>query len=497
MVKRKTPLELFGQLFIDLHKSKLWEDGKMISDAVPNSDPKHIINRYKSEKDKEGFDLKLFFKTHFTLSLGQDSGFISDNALTAEEHIHSLWVVLVRPDDADELGSSRISLPYPYLVPGGRFNEIYYWDSYFTMLGLKEHGKLKTIESLVDNFAWLIDTYGFIPNGSRSYFLSRSQPPFFSLMVELLAESKGLSVYHNYYSALVTEYEYWMDRQNIYSGHLVEVEGGVLNRYHDNDPSARQEMYGDDLRLQESSKRPPSDFFTDIRAACESGWDFSSRWFRDFRTLSSIRTSELLPLDLNCLMYYLEVTLAKISAFKNDSAVYQKYMQQAEARRALIQSYFWNERLSCYTDYDTQAKTQVDHLNLSMVYPLFFGLATNKQAELVAQLLEKRLLRAGGLLTTELYSGQQWDAPNGWAPLQWMAVKGLDNYGHKKLAREVASRWVALNESVYKSCGKFVEKYNVEDISLEAGGGEYKVQDGFGWSNGVYVVMKRYLAQNV
>ena len=122
--------------------------------------------------------------------------------------------------------------------------------------------------------------------------------------------------------------------------------------------------------------------------------------------------------------------------------------------------------------------------------PLFVGMCAPEEASTTAEKVLSRLLAEGGLLTTDIESGQQWDAPNGWAPLQWMAVKGLDNYGMNLQADELASRWLALNQKVYQQTGKMLEKYNVKDMDLPGGGGEYPVQDGFGWTNGVYVALK-------
>jgi alpha,alpha-trehalase len=126
---------------------------------------------------------------------------------------------------------------------------------------------------------------------------------------------------------------------------------------------------------------------------------------------------------------------------------------------------------------------------------LFFNIAPKQKAAAIAGVLKNKFLKAGGVVTTLKTTGQQWDAPNGWAPLQWVTVKGLDNYGLKAIAKEIAARWVALNEKVYSNTGKMMEKYNVVNSSLDAGGGEYKSQDGFGWTNGVYLAMKAKLLQ--
>lgn len=490
----KTPFDLFGELFVDLHCSGIWKDGKLISDAIPNFPAAEILNKYNSEKSQDGFDLKTFFEANFSMLRAADSKFESDLSKSPEQHIESLWSVLKRPADSEESDSSRIGLPFPYIVPGGRFNEIYYWDSYFTMLGLKIHHKVDIIEQMIENFAWLINTYGFIPNGSRSYFLGRSQPPFFCLMIELLGEIKGGEMFVKYKNALAKEYDFWMDYEGETHKRRCTLGEQILNRYHDNHSRPREEMYGDDMDLLSKTDRSSESLFGDIRAACESGWDFSSRWFDDPMRLETIRTSSLIPVDLNCLLYKLESILAGISEIEENEGKFAHYSARANARKSAIQSEFWNDRIGFFTDYDLPNQKPNDHINLGGVYPLFFKIATEDQASKVAFLIEKKFLAEGGLLTTTIESGQQWDAPNGWPPLQWMTVKGLDNYGFVELAKTCAQRWVTLNEKVYHATGKFVEKYNVVDLTLEAGGGEYPVQDGFGWSNGVYLALKNYLS---
>ena len=125
--------------------------------------------------------------------------------------------------------------------------------------------------------------------------------------------------------------------------------------------------------------------------------------------------------------------------------------------------------------------------------PLFFKIATQAQADLVAEMIQAEFLKPGGVVASLKNTGQQWDAPNGWAPLQWITIMGLENYGHHSLADTIAQRWLALNDKVYAATGKMMEKYNVEDINQLAGGGEYPGQDGFGWTNGVYLALKRFV----
>ncbi len=150
-------------------------------------------------------------------------------------------------------------------------------------------------------------------------------------------------------------------------------------------------------------------------------------------------------------------------------------------------------RKGFFFDYNTLRNEKTEVYSLAGAFPLFFKIASQNQADSVAQIIENQFLRAGGLISSTMHSGQQWDAPNGWAPLQYMTIKGLMNYGHKRLAKEIAQRWLTLNESVFNNTGKMMEKYNVENLDLDAGGGEYPVQDGFGWTNGVYLALQEML----
>jgi alpha,alpha-trehalase len=487
----KTPEEIFGDLFIDMNKSSLWADAKAIADAMPKALPEEILEAYANEKNATDFDLMAFANMYFKFPKAGESGFESDTSKSPEAHIETLWEVLKRSADEPQEGSSLIPLQHPYIVPGGRFNEIYYWDSYFTMLGLQVSKRNDLIEGMVKNFAYLIDEVGFIPNGNRTYFIGRSQPPFFALMVSLLAEQLGDKIYVEYLPYLEKEYAFWMNEQHDLSrnktalSRVVRVKGDVLNRYWDNFDSPRPEMYTNDLETAEGTDREANQIFRDLRTACESGWDFSSRWLENPMDLSTIHASGILPVDLNCLLYNLEMTLAKANKIAGNTGKRRQYDSKVMIRKNLILEYFWNEEKGFFMDYDFGRKTQKDVFSLAAMYPLFFNIATDEQAEKCAALIKKDFLKAGGVISTTLTTDQQWDAPNGWAPLQWITIQGLRNYGYDDLANEIKTRWITLNTKVYKSTGKMLEKYNVVDIDLATGGGEYPVQDGFGWTNGV------------
>ncbi|HEY9116378.1 MAG TPA: alpha,alpha-trehalase TreF [Roseivirga sp.] len=492
MSKLLFPEKDFQELFTDLHSSGFWHDGKELSDAITVDGPEMILKKYREQKSQTGFDIRKFYDQHFGKAPSLSIDYESDVTRPVEEHIEKLWPILSREPETPDFYSTLIPLPFPYIVPGGRFNEIYYWDSYFTMLGLVESDRLDMVENMVKNFAYMIENFGFIPNGNRTYYLGRSQPPFFSLMVSLLADEKGDKVIAEYLPALLKEHAFWMEGHEklgkSMSHHKRVVllpDGEILNRYYDNITSPRAEMYQDDVELIKTKGSEGKLTLLNIRAACESGWDFSSRWCEIPNDLSTIQTTNLVQVDLNCLLYHLEEAIHKGLSIKGDEKLAAKFSNHANNRSKAIQKYFWNESIGYYFDYNHSLNFQTPSINASAVFPLDFGISTSEQAEKVAKTLELELLKDGGLLTTNIESGQQWDAPNGWAPLQWMAIWGLRNYGHSELANKIKDRWVALNIKVFKNTGKLMEKYNVVDTSLLSGGGEYPVQDGFGWTNGV------------
>ncbi len=497
----QTPDKIYGDLFVDVQMNKIFPDGKTFVDCIPKGEPEVIVADYHKIKNNPAikFSLKMFVEENFTIPVSPTSTYKSDTSANVKFHIEKLWDVLQRNPDAVVKGSSLLPLPNSYIVPGGRFREINYGDSYFTMLGLQESKKFDMMENMIKNFAYLIENYGHIPNGNRTYYLSRSQPPFFASMVGLLAESKGEDIYETYLPALEKEYIYWMrsDKKQLNTAladnYAVKVGGYIVNRYWDSLSIPRQESYRDDVETAMKTKRNKQVVYRNLRAGATSGWDFSSRWFVDAKTLSTIQTIDIAPVDLNSLLFNLEYTLYTIYKKKGLSDKASVYKQAFTNRAKFINQYCWNKQDGCYYDYNFKTKKQVKTPTLAMAYPLFFKIASQEQANKVAAKLKKDFLKPGGLTTTLNRTGQQWDAPNGWAPLQWMAIQGVENYKQHALAREIGSRWINLNVKVFKNTGKLMEKYNVMDTHLEAGGGEYPSQDGFGWTNGVLLkLMNKY-----
>jgi len=488
------PDKIYGELFVDVQMQRIFPDGKTFVDCIPKRKPADILYDYGLQKGPN-FNLKKFVEDNFEIPGSPTDSYKTKAGEDVVTHIKNLWSVLKRNPDKEVEGSSLLPLPYPYIVPGGRFREIYYWDSYFTMLGLMESGETEMISNMVKNFAYLIDTYGHIPNGNRTYYLGRSQPPFFSAMVELLASIKGDSIYQNFLPEMEKEYQFWMDgADNIKPGQVFHrvvklKDGTVLNRYWDDYAAPRQESYREDLLTAEKSGRSKIEMYEHLRAGAESGIDFSSRWFADKKNLVTIETTDIVPVDLNSLMYHLEKAIAKARLINGEDSVAKLYRDRAKTRQENIDKYFWNKKMSFYTDYNYRTQQQNNNITPAGMYPFCFITEHPDYMSFlgtkVASVLRQKLLKPGGLATSEYTTGEQWDAPNGWAPLEWMMIWGLDRCGQKDLAREVAIRWIRLNIKVYKETGKLNEKYNVVDINKKAGGGEYPGQDGFGWTNGV------------
>lgn len=510
-----TPDKIYSQLFEAVQMQKVLPDGKTFVDCTPKRKVADIMYDYGLQKSAS-MDLKKFVEDNFNIPVAPQFNFITQEQ-DAAMHIKNLWGNLKRAADKAIEGSSLLPLPYPYIVPGGRFREIYYWDSYFTMLGLKESGEVTMIENMVKNFAFLINTYGHIPNGNRSYYVSRSQPPFFCLMVELLANIKGKGVYKTYLPAMEKEYAYWMEgaatvKKDAPHKRIVKMQDGeLMNRYWDDNTTPRQESYKEDYetaeavaldlamrikvaspeKLKEVIANSKANTNRNLRAGACSGWDFSTRWFADQQNIGTIETINIIPVDLNCLMYSMESIIATANAAVGNKNAQQLFATKAVNRKVAIIKYCWNKNTGFFYDVNFAANAQSQLVTAAGLYPLFVKIATPAQAVACAAMASKELVKPGGLVTTTNHSGQQWDAPNGWAPLQWIAVKGLCNYKKKELAKTIAESWLALNDKVYAATGKMMEKYNVEDLTQLAGGGEYPSQDGFGWTNGVYLALKK------
>ncbi|MEA1084653.1 alpha,alpha-trehalase TreA [Sphingomonas sp. CD22] len=480
-----SPAQRFGPLFRDVQMRQVFPDSKTFADAEPRRGDAAILADYRRCDCKDDAALKAFVLANFTLPVTPAAPPPS-RKLGLAEHIDVLWPQLTRTLPTVPAGSSALPLPKRFVVPGGRFREMYYWDSWFTMLGLQVSGRQDLVEDMVADFGSLIDRYGRIPNGTRSYYLSRSQPPFFYLIAGLSKDTATLAQRTAWMRA---EHDFWMAgaaglRPGGENARVVRLtDGSLLNRYWDDRDDPRDESYREDASLVAATPgRDAKAMYRDLRAGAESGWDFSSRWLGDGRTLATIRTTRIVPVDLNSLMYGMERSIADNCRLLKDAGCAATYAAAADAREKAIAAHLWNAA-GYYADYDLDARRVADGRTAAMAYPLFVGLASAERAKATAQALAP-LVGEGGLGTTAVKTGQQWDEPNGWAPLQWIAIQGLRRYREDVLAKRIATNWLATVSREYAASGKLLEKYNVVE-RLPGGGGEYPLQDGFGWTNGV------------
>jgi alpha,alpha-trehalase len=382
------------------------------------------------------------------------------------DHIAAYWPRLIRSNPKEQ--GTLIGLPHPYVVPsdGAMFQEMYYWDSFFSALGLAGTPHEEVITGMAENMAALFRRFGLIPNASRYYFLSRSQPPFFPAMIRLAYEVQRQQDEAAARAALrrlmdLAEEEYMTVWRGTKQPHHRLVHMG-LSRYFDIN-------------------------YLDVLASCESGWDHSTRC--DDRWLDHQ------PADLNAILYSNEREFAQTATLLGEPDRANRWEAWAAERAATMQRLMWDEELGAYCDYDYVNQRRSPHLSLAAFYPMWAGLATPPQAERMVNDLLPRFFFPGGLVTTlEERAGRQWAYPNGWAPLQWIVVGGLERYGYVDEARRVMRAWCDNCAAVFAATGSMWEKYNVVGETEQAEGGLYGTVTGFGWTNGVFVDFARRLA---
>lgn len=489
----RPPSSLFAAFYEEAALSGAFADSKMLADAAPRGEPDAILAAFHADPPCTSEAFRVFLEAHFDLDPPTPPLAAPPAGLGLEAHIEMLWGMLTRECPKGRAHCSRLALPAPFIVPGGRFTELYYWDSYFTMLGLGP-AHTDTKRRLVENFAHFLTTFGRIPNGARSYYLSRSQPPVFYKMVELLDPQDPPAAFAAHLDALKREHGFWMDGEaGLAPGEAARrvvrlSDGSLLNRYWDDLDRPRDEAYGEDVALATLAGRPG--LYREVRAAAESGWDFSSRWFEDRESLHTIRTTRLVPPCLNSLLFGLERAIAAGCARAGDKDGVAEFGGRAEARADAVETRLFNETAGVYDDLVIDDEGFAGNVSCAAFYPLFEPIAATRRGVLQARRACAALLKPGGLTATARETAEQWDAPNGWAPLHWIAIAGLDRYGEHALADTLADRFLETVETVFLETGKLMEKYNVAE-RLPGGGGEYPLQDGFSWTNGVTAALLR------
>ena len=379
-----------------------------------------------------------------------------------------------------------IGLPYKYTIPcvSDMFQEMFYWDTYFTNAGLIILGKTDLAKSNVDNMLYLVQKYGYMPNGSRTWFLNRSQPPYLSLMVnDIFRETKDTKWLSGAYDTLKKEYDFWQSKKVLKNG---------LNGYTNYDISViddREEFF--EGFLFRTGYKIEGEITEDIKddvcqaysSVCESGWDCNSRVLADGHHYASV--------DLNSLLFALEKNMEEFSKILNNGEE-SLWKERSTARLEKMQL-LWNEEEGIFIDYNTKTDKYSQYKAAASFYPLFLKVATDEQAKKTVDNLLPLLELEYGISSGEKGSpwNCQWDYPNVWAPMQFLVYTALVNYGFKEDARRIAAKYIKLLEKGFKDTGNFWEKYdgNTGEVTTN----EYDAPPMMGWTAGVYLYFNKEL----
>jgi alpha,alpha-trehalase len=384
--------------------------------------------------------------------------------IEARKYIAGYWSKLTRfkPKDAETL----IGLPNPYFVPAFEkghefdFNEMYYWDSYFMSQALFDQKHKKLVMGMLDNLCFLFERYGIIPNASRTYLMGRSHPPLLTSFIWDVYEAYKPGKDWLEAKMAVAEAEYrtvWMGQNKPYAHRVYEG----LSRYYD------------------------INYLQDL-AEAESGWDMTPRFGR--------RALDYLPVDLNALLYKYETDLERTAEVLGKKAAAKRWRLAADKRAEMVDRLMWNDLRGLYYDYNYSKAKRGNVASLAAFFPLWAGMVNEKRAAKLVRSL-RRFEKKGGLATTDSPQVNsympgaiptQWAYPNGWAPLHFVIVKGLQRYGYHDDARRIALKWLKTNLDWFNKHHVFLEKYNVAQPSKPPSPGLYPCQVGFGWTNAVF-----------
>ncbi|KAI9288330.1 trehalase [Umbelopsis sp. AD052] len=550
-----SPIYCEGPLLRAVQLSNIFTDSKTFVDRPTAKPVNEVLNAFNMlGKNPSKADLRMFVDENF-LETGMELSQVvmeskQDLAILKSiqdpsyrvwmSDLNNYWSNLTYSFNTtflcDGCSSSILPTKRPFVVPGGRFREFYYWDSYFVIEGLLYSELDHTAKGMIENFLDFVEAYGFLPNGARIYYLNRSQPPFLVRMVkrylefmddpELLARALPI---------LDTEYEFWMKNTTVEIVDSKDGEKHYLNRYNVEYPYPRPEAYYEDWHTAHldvnMTENDRINLYSDLATGAETGWDYSSRWVRNkkfdggsqFELLKSLNTRAIIPVELNSLLYDMEVQLAQW----NTGMKKAYYERRAEQRLNSMDKLLWNDEKFSFYDFNLTSQAQQVEFTPSNYFPFWLGAVpervandSSKLANVFDELTHVLNLYPGILTTTLVETGLQWDLPNGWPPLQYVTLHALLNV-HKRItqngysqdmddkvdslqsvAKNLAERYVesgfcgwwatggtipgyVSNLGHSTDTGHMFEKFNVTVIGRSGGGGEYRPQMGFGWTNSI------------
>jgi alpha,alpha-trehalase len=532
-ISRACTIYCEGPVLQTIQLSQIYNDSKTFVDMPMIYEPEQVMANFNAISDPSNItQLRIFLNENF-LSAGEDlTTWIPNDYQPVPPlyekipstypykqwylDLNNLWLTLGRNVTESVLQHpekhSFVPRSYPMIVPGGRFRESYYWDSYWTVRGLLICSMNETAYYVIQNLFTDVQNFGFVPNGGRIYYLDRSQPPLLSEMVityynYMTRDESFMKVPSNRdfltnfiisaYSILQTEYRFWM---NVSEGHVVELtnpnnasETFVLNRYYSNYTSPRPESYledWDDSLQYTRTQEKVNFFYQSVRAGAETGWDFSSRWILGYYNVSYIDTIDIVPIELNSFLYRYELNLARLTLITNflqgktGNETAKSYLHAAQRRYSAIQLFLWDNTSFHWRDYNISSGEFVyplrqNYTSIAYWLPIWAGIYPNmavtenslfheisgrqssvpvRTAELlVDSLLASKLIQPGGILTTNINTGQQWDAPNAWPPLISLTIEGLKRLHHPKAIALAVSFLTFLSLDLFDSLS---DKFN-------------------------------------
>lgn len=423
--------------------------------------------------------------------------------------LNNAWLFLSKFKPKELQGTTTlIEFGIPFFAPGGRFNEFYYWDSYWILRGLLGMKMEISAMNIIKNFIFFIKTYGFIPNGSRIYYLGRTQPPFFTQMLYYLLKYNEAKfkdfVLGDALDCAITEYEWLVANRSI----TLERNNNfyTLCRYFEESTMPRMESFREDAQIIDELKKSKGNLtdqeinkvFTDIRSGAESGWDFSTRWFKEGSDMSTIHTSDFLAVDLNAIIYKNEKIISELLKLRGDLSRSADFEYKSQERLKAIQAVLWNAEKGIWNDFDfISGQFNDKRFYFSNIMPLCMNInppsATSNEyaVNLMLTRYKNELFGyIGGIPCSGksmIVSDQQWDYPNVWAPHQSMMVDYFIEKGNKSIAIHIARSFYENIKKGHDLHGVFFEKYNCNEFGVRGQGGEYLPQQGFGWTNGVAI----------
>lgn len=510
-----------GKLLDTIQKAKVFQDSKTFVDQRMLYDESTIFDNFQelmnttdSKPSKQ--QIKTFLQSNFadgdelqncTLpDYDENPSFLTRiNNETLREfasQIVKIWPTLARQIKPEIIkDSSKYSiLPVPntFVVPGGRFKESYYWDSFWIIEGLLISGMSQTAQSMIENFLHIVDEYGFIPNGLRVYYLNRAHPPLLTPMVTMLMNSTNdLNWLQKNIHLLDRELEFYLSNRSVEVNYKEKTY--TMFHYDSESGSPRPESYIEDVETCGvlSDKIQVEECYKDLKSGAESGWDFSYRWVFDQdggnnanRTYTKVR--RVIPVDLNSMLAKAMRELRDLHSRigDNEKSLYwnQKYVDLEEAIYDVL---FWK---GVWFDFDMKLGKHREYFYPSNLAPLWAEVYGPESAQELGKNAYSYLISSGitsyygGIPNSLNNTGEQWDFPMAWAPLQSIAIQALRRSGNvdaQKLAKDLAGRWLQSTLTAFKRTGEMYEKYDAVHPGQAGGGGEYTVQTGFGWTNGV------------